>query len=307
MNWSDEQYVKVYKRETLTILSLDWDARCVLRALLLKLDGAGVMETGTMDQAEAIALQLRAPVDVVKRALPQLIACGTVIEVRNGILLPNFVAAQEATKTERLKKADQRQREADQRRFAQTNETTEALVPRSPGVSRAVPLQPSPAQPSSAHHQPSPPPAQPSAGGKKSKKPKQATFEGVVPPKPKGELELLVEWFATERDLKITSPTSVNGLAMELCPPDEPTNWGRLGAAVAAWKTEFGADGPQIVLRLYLESSFWAGATRRDSDGKDTGEAQPYPLNAVLSEKVWRRVVDESLDEGSTKPAGGVH
>src|SRR4051812_42427605 len=99
------------------MLSLDWDARSVLRALLLKLDGAGVMETGTLDPAEAVALQLRAPVDVVRRALPALIACGTVITVRHGILVPNYVAAQEATKTERLKKADQRQREADQRRL----------------------------------------------------------------------------------------------------------------------------------------------------------------------------------------------
>jgi len=300
VNWSDERYVKIYQRETLTVLSLDWDARSVLRALLLKLDGAGVIETGTMDPAEAVALQLRAPVDVVRKALPALLACGTLVEVRSGFLVPNFVAAQEATKTEARKKADQRQRAADQRRLAELLDSPSHDVPRSPALSRVVPLQPSPAQP----------PAQPSPARKRSaapKKPKaQAELPQILPPPPPAPPrepsrgEFLFGIWTSHRDDMLeqlgveATPDAVYGTAWL---NKVFKGWFDLWADVP-FKEKFaqlglvtGAEFRCIQLfEAYLELDWPAKCVAR-VDGKDTETPQPYPFSALASEKVWRPLV----------------
>ena len=55
MDWSDERYAKIYTRDTLTWLSLPWEGRCLLPLLIRKVDGAGILETGNLDPAEAVA------------------------------------------------------------------------------------------------------------------------------------------------------------------------------------------------------------------------------------------------------------
>lgn len=150
MNWSDENYVKVYTRDTLTWRSWNWQARTVFLHLTRKLDGAGLIEVGRMDPVDALALQLDLPREVVAEGLPHLLATDTLELVQAGILVPNWIDAQEARKTEAQKKRDQRSRARDQRRATQTTETRKAPVPRCPAVSPAVPLQLSSAQLSSA-------------------------------------------------------------------------------------------------------------------------------------------------------------
>lgn len=46
MNWSDERYVKLYERDTLT---WPWQAKCVFALLLRKVDRSGVLDTGRSD------------------------------------------------------------------------------------------------------------------------------------------------------------------------------------------------------------------------------------------------------------------
>lgn len=153
MNWPDEKYVKVYTRDTLTWKSWSWQARTVFLHLTRKLDGAGLIEVGRMDPVDALVLQLDLPREVVAAGLPEIIGSGTAEMVVAGMLVPNWIAAQESTKTEAQKKRDQRERVRDQRRLAQVSEIRQAPVPECPALSPAVPLQPSPAQP---NHQPSP-------------------------------------------------------------------------------------------------------------------------------------------------------
>lgn len=148
MNWPDEKYVKVYTRDTLTWKSWCWQARTVFSLLVRKLDGAGLIETGRMDPVDALALQLDLPREVVAAGLPPIIDCGTAEMVPGGLLVPKWIEAQESTKTEAQKKRDQRSRVRDQRRIAQVSEIRQAPVPECPALSPAVPLQPSPAQPS---------------------------------------------------------------------------------------------------------------------------------------------------------------
>lgn len=164
MNWSDEKYVKVYTRDTLTWRSWGWQARTVFLHLARKLDGAGLIEVGRMDPVDALALQLDLPREVVAAGLPQILECGTAELVPAAVLVPNWVEAQEATKFEAAKKRDQRERAREQRRAAQVSEIRQAPVPARPSLSQPVPLQPSPAQPSPAQQQQEAAPAPPVPG-----------------------------------------------------------------------------------------------------------------------------------------------
>lgn len=176
MNWSDEKYVKLYVRDSLTWLSWPWEARACWPLLLRKLDGAGLIETGRGDQAAAVALQILMPVEVVKVGLPAILASGTLEVVTGGLVSPAFVEAQEARKTEAQKKRDQRERVRDQRRAQQVFEIRNEPVPT---PSPSVPRSPPPAQPS-----PSPTPS-PLVAGKKPpapRKPKRGEGQGEEKP-----------------------------------------------------------------------------------------------------------------------------
>lgn len=158
MNWSDERYVKLYVRQTATWRMWPWQGRCVLPLLLQVANGAGVIDVGRRDPLQALSALIQVPVDVVQVGVEALIADGTIEVVPNGYLLPKFIEAQEATKTDALRKRDQRERERTKAR-----ERTREAVTQSHELSRAVTqsheLSPSsPAQPSSAQ----PNPAQPS-------------------------------------------------------------------------------------------------------------------------------------------------
>lgn len=148
MNWSDEKYVKLYTRDTLTWRAWPWQARCVWPLITRKLDGAGLIETGTMEPALAISMQIDVPVEVVRPGLAAIMESGTLEVVSGGLLAPKYVEAQEARKTEAQKKRDQRERHRDQRRAAQVDEIRKEPVPTaSPVVTECPPpAQPSPAQ-----------------------------------------------------------------------------------------------------------------------------------------------------------------
>lgn len=156
MNWSDERYVKLYVRNTATWVLWPWQARAVFPSMLKAMNGAGIIETGSGDPLTALSVLISMPREVVEVGLAAIIESRTVEPIREGYLMPKFIEAQEATKTDTLRKRDQRMRQRDQAR-----EIPRADVTRSHEVSRAVPLQPSPAQPTT-----SPPPSQPSNSAK---------------------------------------------------------------------------------------------------------------------------------------------
>lgn len=153
MNWSDEHYVKLYTRQTLTWRSWGWQARTLFLHLVKCVDGAGFIETGTMSAVDALTIQLELPREVVAFGLDQLIASGTAELVDHALLLPKFVEAQEARKSDGQKKRDYREAEKRRRReaHAQASETTTPTVHRvaPTGTKRdpPSPAQPSPAQP----------------------------------------------------------------------------------------------------------------------------------------------------------------
>lgn len=109
MNWEDESYVRVYKRDTITWKLIGWQGRCLLPLLLRKVDRAGCLDTEGAG-AEGIAALVDVPVDVVEPGLQALIDRG-VLEIRDTILiLPKFVAAQEAKQSDKQRQIESRGR-----------------------------------------------------------------------------------------------------------------------------------------------------------------------------------------------------
>jgi hypothetical protein len=152
VNWSDEHYVKLYTRETLTWRCWGWQARTLFLHMLKRCDGTGLIESGNMTPAEALTVQLELPAEVVTFGLDQLVASGTVELIPRAVLLPKFIEAQEARKSEAQKKRDHRERERNRRRAGQVVEVATPHVPTtSPDVTSGHqngPSVPSPAQPS---------------------------------------------------------------------------------------------------------------------------------------------------------------
>lgn len=168
MNWGDERYVKLYVRDTYTWRKWPWQARALLGPFLKALNGAGFVDLGNDEPAEALAMMVLIPVEVVRPALEAWLADGTVERVAHGLLMPKFLEAQEATKTPAQKKRDQRDRDRALIRAQQAG-ILGALVTGSHPQSPPVPLQPSPP----------PPPAQPKIA-RPAKKPPDPRHRVVV-------------------------------------------------------------------------------------------------------------------------------
>lgn len=149
MNWSDENYVKLYLKDTYTWRAWPWQARALIGPLMKAMNGAGIVEFGSADPAMAVGIMTLMPIEVVEVALAAMIGTGTLERISAGFLMPNFLEAQEARKTEAAKKRDQRSRARDIAR-AQESGFIRPIVPSCPDVSQHVPTCPPSAQLSSA-------------------------------------------------------------------------------------------------------------------------------------------------------------
>lgn len=113
MNFEDEAYVKVYKRQTLGMKLSGWDGRAVLRAVFMHVDRAGVLDLDGLSPAEAIAALEDMPLEVAAPGMAKLLARGTVAVHENVLFIPNFIPGQEAKQSDA-----QRQRESRAARAA---------------------------------------------------------------------------------------------------------------------------------------------------------------------------------------------
>jgi hypothetical protein len=112
MRWEDEQFVKVYVRDTGDWLALGWEAQALFLLLLRKADRAGVLRAGRA-KVRGLAALAGMPLEVVERALPALLEDGCLQECEGGYIIPNYIEAQEARQTDRARKQLQRERDRD--------------------------------------------------------------------------------------------------------------------------------------------------------------------------------------------------
>lgn len=108
MDWSNEPYVRVYTRETDDDLALSWEAMALWNQLLKRFDRSGFVETRR--GARGIAAITRIPLPVVESALPELLEDGRLVAAEGGFIAPNYVAAQEAVKSDKQRQKDSRDR-----------------------------------------------------------------------------------------------------------------------------------------------------------------------------------------------------
>jgi hypothetical protein len=108
MDWANEEYVRLYTRETADDLELSWEAVALWRAMLCKFDRSGVIPV--RNGWPSIARMVRMPIDVVERAGPELVADGRVRVTKHGFVSPNFTEAQTASKSDKLRQRESRDR-----------------------------------------------------------------------------------------------------------------------------------------------------------------------------------------------------
>lgn len=133
VNFSDERYVRIYTRDTLTWKLWHWETRSVFLLLMRKVDRSGVLDIGNASPGFALAALVEIPEDVATRALNQLVASGTVVIADKAIVLPKYLEAQEATQTDRV-----RQQESRSRRKAAAMVITAGSVTKRDDVSQNV-------------------------------------------------------------------------------------------------------------------------------------------------------------------------
>jgi hypothetical protein len=112
MNWGDEGYVRIYRRNTADLIAMGWEARALLWELLRHADRSGVLEFGKHG-LRGLARLIDLPIEVVERNLPVLVDDGCVRTTERGIVIPNYQPAQEASRSDRVRKAEERARKRE--------------------------------------------------------------------------------------------------------------------------------------------------------------------------------------------------
>jgi hypothetical protein len=146
VNFEDEHYVRLYTRDTKTWLKWGWEGQCVFMQLMRRMDKAGVLDD-VEDACEDVALLTGMPVAVVEIGLPKILKSGAVEHVGNRLVVPNYIDAQTAARSDKLRARESRERRSATARLAEVtdrdgavtkrdteetnrDETTEAVTPR---------------------------------------------------------------------------------------------------------------------------------------------------------------------------------
>lgn len=110
VDWSNERYVRLYTRDSVTWAIWPWESQALFCLLLRKVDRAGVLEMGPHDPKDAISAIIRMPPDVVDIALRPILNSGAA-EIRGDVLvMPNFISAQEARSSDKQRQRDSREK-----------------------------------------------------------------------------------------------------------------------------------------------------------------------------------------------------
>lgn len=188
MDFENERYVRVYIRDTADLLAIGWEGRLVLYELLRKVDRAGVIE---LDEG-VLPEMLRVPREVFAAGWPRILEreIAEAVTNRDGktyAVILNFIEAQEAKQSDRLRQHESRARRRDlarrgelgvtKRDGAVTNPVQESQ-PVTTGHTQSQPVTPSLAVPSLAVLDPPLPPNGGSARKRRKGKPGADAREG---------------------------------------------------------------------------------------------------------------------------------
>ncbi len=108
MDWANEKYVRLFIRDTTTWKLLPWQARALLPLILRKLDRSGVMDLGT-DGEDGLAAVIEVPLEFLQSGLPALLKRDVLRILAGRLVMPNFLAAQEARQSDAQRKRESRE------------------------------------------------------------------------------------------------------------------------------------------------------------------------------------------------------
>jgi len=109
MDWSNETYVRLYTRDSISWKRLRWQGQTVLMHLLRKFDRAGIMD-GVNDINLDVAIMTGLPDDVVETGMKSLLQ-EEVLNFDGKILfMPNFLEAQETPKSDKQRQKESREK-----------------------------------------------------------------------------------------------------------------------------------------------------------------------------------------------------
>ncbi len=113
MRFEDEQYIRLYRRDTTTWLMLNWQGRCILPLIFRKLDRAGLLDLGD-DGFEALAAHIQVPLEVVEEGMASILRRKALVLREDGLLMsPRFIEAQEAKQSDKARQKAARDRARD--------------------------------------------------------------------------------------------------------------------------------------------------------------------------------------------------
>lgn len=108
IDWASDHFVRLFTRDTEDDLMLSWEARAVWHELLRKFDKQGRL--ANRRGARGIAALIRVPVEVVERALPELLEDGRLVAVGEGYEAPNYQDANYTPRSTAARKEYSRRR-----------------------------------------------------------------------------------------------------------------------------------------------------------------------------------------------------
>jgi hypothetical protein len=124
MDWSNERYVRLYTRDTITWKRLRWEGQLVMMSVLRKLDRSGVLDLGGLKSHEALELSLDLPTDILKTGLDRCLETGVLVVDGGRILMPNYFEAQESRAGNAERQRRYRSRRALQRALPSEYDTS---------------------------------------------------------------------------------------------------------------------------------------------------------------------------------------
>lgn len=112
MNFEDEEYIRVYTRNTATTKKLGWEGRTVLWHIERIVQKSGVLELEDGDDlVEVVAALCDLPEDITKCGLERLASRGVTVRHEASLEIVRFVEAQNAKRSDRLRAQDYRDRQ----------------------------------------------------------------------------------------------------------------------------------------------------------------------------------------------------
>jgi hypothetical protein len=120
MNFSDEEYVRLYTNDTMTWDTLPWQSLALLALGLRKFDKSGVFDFGKHGAVRALSIKTRLPAEVVSEGLKAILDDEVWKVEGTKLFWPTYIEAQNCRRSERLRKRIERSRRSSEQQNEQS-------------------------------------------------------------------------------------------------------------------------------------------------------------------------------------------